>query len=56
MTREFWMTKSDRSLALFEEYQEDISLLQRRYQPTKDIGVWYSESEDDSRILDGEIR
>jgi len=55
MIRELWMTKYDQLLALFEEHQQDISLLHYVFYSVKDIGMWYSESEDDSRILDDEI-
>jgi len=56
MIRELWMTKYDQLLALFEEHQQDISVLQRRYYSLKDLVVWYSESQHDSRIVGDKIR
>ena len=49
------MMKFDDSLALFEEHQQDISLLHRQNNLVKDVVVWYSESEYDSRTVDEEI-
>jgi len=39
MIRELWMTKYDQLLALFEEHQQDISLLHYVFYSVKDIGM-----------------